>query len=201
MKKIITETDIQGLSKGQKFVVSSDMIITPLARERASREGIILEYERRAIPNSEDIPIEAKLNNDQDLEKMAETLAQEVLRGMKDTKRPEPDTNTTVPVEPALPSALELENVAVVLSTGVNHPGVVAGLSNAISSCGADLNDISQTLAGEFFSMIFVVDISGIQSKGLGFMDFKQRVEEAGKGVGAQCVVFNAQLLKAMHRV
>lgn len=202
MKRIVTESDIQGLARGQKFVVKQDMIITPLAREWASRNGVILEYESRAVPNSEAIPLGAKAGDEEDLEKMAEVLAQEVLRGLG-TTGPGNSPAATGDSGPVMPSAPELEDddQAIVVATGVNQPGVAAALSNAISNCGADINDISQTLAGEYFSMIFVVDTSGIAAKGLTFMDFKDRVEQAGKGIGAQCVVFHAKILKAMHRI
>lgn len=192
------------MAKGKKFMVTQDMIVTSWASEWASRNGITMEYERRAVPNSESIPFDAKTGDDQDMEKIAGILAQEVLRGLE--SRPATaggDTWQAGLTGPVPPSAPELENEAqaVVVATGVNQPGVAAGLSDAISSCGADINDISQTLAGDFFSMIFVVDTSGIGSKGMSFMAFKERVEEAGKGVGAQCVVFHAKILKAMHRV
>ena len=202
MKRIVTESDIQGLARGQKFVVKQDMIITPLAREWASRNGVILEYESRAVPNSEAIPLGTKAGDEEDLEKMAEVLAQEVLRGLG-TTGPGNSPDATGDSGPVMPSAPELEDddQAIVVATGVNQPGVAAALSNAISNCGADINDISQTLAGEYFSMIFVVDTSGIGAKGLTFMDFKDRVEQAGKGIGAHCVVFHAKILKAMHRI
>ena len=182
--------------------MTQDMIVTSWAREWANRNGILLEYERRAVPNSESIPFDAKAGDGQDLEKMAEMLAQEVLKGLEtdnSPKKAEPVNNSG----PTMPSAPDLENdnQAIVVAAGMNRPGVAAGLSNAISACGADINDISQTLAGDFFSMIFVVDTSGLGAKGMSFMDFKERVEESGKGVGAQCVVFHARLLKAMHRV
>ena len=93
------------------------------------------------------------------------------------------------------------DSLGVVVATGVNRPGVAAALSAAISESGGDIRDISQTLAGEFYSMIFVVDTANISSRGLSFMDFKRKVEEAATRVGAHCVVLNAKVLKAMHRV
>ena len=203
MKRIITEQDMQGLARGQKFIVQQDMIVTPLAREWASRNGVILEYETRAVPNSEAVPMDAKIGSDEDLEHTAEILAMEVLKGLGSTADSTGQQGEAAGQVPDLPVPGDdaVDNEAVVVATGLNHPGVAAGLSNAISDCGADIKDISQTLAGEYFSMIFVVNTDGIASRGLSFMDFKERVEQAGKGIGAQCVVFHAKLLKAMHRI
>ena len=195
MKRIVTEQDIQKGNIQGVFKVSRDMIITPWAREWASRHNIRLEYEQ--APSSEDLPVEAR----EDLDAAAEAVAQEVLRTLTtSTAAAEENSNTPLSSPPGLDTG-EDENLGVVVATGLNRPGVAAALSAAISECGGDILDISQTLAGEYYSMIFVVDTKGISTRGLTFMEFKHRVEDAGARVGAHCMVINAKVLKAMHRV
>lgn len=200
MKRIISEQDIQRMTQDGVFKVAKDMIITPWAREWALRHNIKLQYE--TSPSSEDIPVEAV----QELDKTAELVAMEVLKTLSEgNKGDEAGKNVEETGGYAGPSFSnyeeEDENIGVVVATGMNRPGVAATLSAAISECGGDIRDISQTLAGDYYSMIFVVDTKNISSRNLSFMEFKHIVQAAGERVGAHCVVLNARVLKAMHRV
>ena len=56
------------------------------------------------------------------------------------------------------------------------------------------------SLVAEFFSMIFVVNLDKLGC-GLTFRGFKDKVEGAGRTVGAETVVFHEAILRAMHRV
>jgi ACT domain-containing protein len=49
----------------------------------------------------------------------------------------------------------------VVTSTGRNQSGIVARLAKVIDEFNGDIRDLSQTIVGDYFTMIFVVDISG----------------------------------------
>ncbi|NOZ02400.1 MAG: hypothetical protein GXP54_10990, partial [Deltaproteobacteria bacterium] len=56
MKKIITEEDIDSLAVDGEVEVVRGMIVTPLAREHASRNGIRLVYGGGTVPSAEDMP-------------------------------------------------------------------------------------------------------------------------------------------------
>ena len=45
MKKLVTERELEHVTKGGAFQVTSDMILTPSARDFASRNGISLAYD------------------------------------------------------------------------------------------------------------------------------------------------------------
>jgi len=47
--------------------------------------------------------------------------------------------------------------------------------------------------------MIFILNLDTM-TQGLSFKAFKQRLEEAGKSVGAEVMVIHEAILKAMHR-
>ncbi|MBM4395176.1 MAG: hypothetical protein FJ087_05755 [Deltaproteobacteria bacterium] len=222
-KRIITEADVERLAKDGVVEVVRGMVVTPLARDHASRKGIRLVYGGGSVPSAEDIPrdpVTGRKGPDArgpDARgpdgKAAEdglrlTVAEEVARAIAEAA----DTHAAA----AIPSYSPLAEAgvagslaeaaageparALVVATGVNHPGVAAALTSSISECGADIQDISQTLVAEFFSMIFVVSLSSLGG-GLTFRDFKERVEAAGRGAGAEVVVFHEQILNAMHRV
>lgn len=49
---------------------------------------------------------------------------------------------------------------AIITVTGSDHPGIVAGVTTALAQYKANILDISQTLMGDFFTMILRVEIS-----------------------------------------
>ena len=54
---------------------------------------------------------------------------------------------------------------AVVTVTGKDKKGIIAKVSAFLSERGANIEDISQTIMGEYFAMIMIVDISTIQAE------------------------------------
>ena len=49
---------------------------------------------------------------------------------------------------------------AVVTVTGKDNKGIIAKVSSFLSEKGANIEDISQTIMGEYFAMIMIVDLS-----------------------------------------
>lgn len=52
------------------------------------------------------------------------------------------------------------EGKVILTSFGMNHPGIVAGVTQALSKANVDIMDLSQKLMGEFYTMIIILDIS-----------------------------------------
>ncbi len=63
----------------------------------------------------------------------------------------------------------------ILTSFGLNHPGIVAGVTKALGDANCDIQDLSQKILGDFFTMIMVVDISASQK------DLKEIQEEMNK--------------------
>ena len=72
----------------------------------------------------------------------------------------------------------------VVTANGRNRSGIVVRLATAIDEFQGDIRDISQTIVGEYFSMIIVVDISGATSQGSRFGQLRQRLKQIGDELG-----------------
>ena len=87
---------------------------------------------------------------------------------------------------------------AVVTTTGKNRRGIVANIAQAIAGAGGDILDIAQTLAGDFFTMIIVVDISALE---VPFADFKSKLVAAVEALGAHCLVMHEEIVNALQRV
>ncbi|MFL5304634.1 MAG: ACT domain-containing protein [Polyangia bacterium] len=89
-------------------------------------------------------------------------------------------------------------NRAVVTTTGKNRRGIVANIAQSIAAAGGDILDIAQTLAGDFFTMIIVVDISALE---IPFADFKSKLVAAVEALGAHCLVMHEEIVNALQRV
>jgi ACT domain-containing protein len=207
-RKVITEDEVENMSKEGVLTLTRGMVLTPSAREFASRKGIRVVYGGGSVPSAEDVPRDpATGNKGVDVLKIVEEVTKEVigeagLKGQSDSESVEKpvsleDGNIASILEQAI---AEEPPRAVVVSTGINKPGIASALTSAISECGADIQDISQTIVSDFFSMIFVVNLKTMK-EGFTFKTFKERIEAAGRSVGVETVVFHEAILKAMHRV
>ena len=207
-RKVITEDEVENMSKEGVLTLTRGMVLTPSAREFASRKGIRVVYGGGSVPSAEDVPRDpATGNKGVDVLKIVEEVTKEVigeagLKGQSDSESVEKpvsleDGNIASILEQAI---AEEPPRAVVVSTGINKPGIASALTSAISECGADIQDISQTIVSDFFSMIFVVNLKTMK-EGFTFKTFKEKVEAAGRTVGVETVVFHEAILKAMHRV
>jgi ACT domain-containing protein len=92
----------------------------------------------------------------------------------------------------------EQHNRAVVTTTGRNAKGVVARVATVVADPGGDIQDISQTIVGDFFTMIMVVDITDLA---VPFAEFRERVLAAARDLGIQAMVMHEEVLLALQRV
>jgi ACT domain-containing protein len=87
---------------------------------------------------------------------------------------------------------------AVITTTGKNRRGIVANIAQAIAAAGGDIVDIAQTLVGDYFTMIIVVDTAALE---VTFADFKARLTQAVETLGAACLVMHEEIVNALQRV
>jgi len=98
------------------------------------------------------------------------------------------------------PRSVHPERV-VISANGRNRSGIVARLATAIDEFRGDIRDISQTIVGDYFTMIFVADISGATSEGANFDQLKLRLTQIGEELGVHVVAIHDDILTAMHSV
>lgn len=86
----------------------------------------------------------------------------------------------------------------ILTSFGLNHPGIVAGVTKALGDANCDIQDLSQKILGDFFTMIMVIDISASQK------DLKEIQEEMNK-IAAQLKIKiylqHEDVFRYMHRI
>ncbi len=90
---------------------------------------------------------------------------------------------------------------AVVSVTGANAPGVAALFCQVMADSGVDIVDISQTIVAGFYTMLYVVDVAGLEKRGLSLLEFRERIQAVAESIGAQAWVMHENVLKAMHRL
>ena len=85
---------------------------------------------------------------------------------------------------------------AVVTVTGKDKKGIIAKVSAFLSEKGANIEDISQTILGEYFAMIMIVDISLSA-----FAQLSDNLTALGNEMGLQIRIQRSEIFDAMHRI
>ncbi len=209
MKKTISETDLQRLVEDGAVQVSRDMILTPSAREYAARKGIKLRYQ-------EDMSrAQAPLDGVSLGRLIEDVVVQELARA--EPIEPQAQTPSTDESPPTLGEQLDAVRAevpdahgdgdtsrgrAVIAVIGNNRPGVVARISTAVAAAGGDLAAMSQVIVDNYFSLIFLVNLEGLQAKGVSFRVFKERLKDEAAAIGqVEVLVMHERIFRAMHKV
>lgn len=87
---------------------------------------------------------------------------------------------------------------AVVTVTGKDKKGIIAKISEFLSQEGANIEDISQTIMGEYFVMIMIVNLSEVKKE---LSVLAQECSELGKKIGMSVYMQHEDIFNAMHNV
>jgi len=87
---------------------------------------------------------------------------------------------------------------AVVTVTGKDRTGIIAKVSAFLAEKGANIEDISQTVLGEYFAMIMIVEISSVQQE---LASLAKECAELGKQIGMSIYLQHEDIFNAMHNV
>jgi len=81
---------------------------------------------------------------------------------------------------------------------GQDRVGIVAGISGLLAELGVNIIDISQTIMGDLFTMVMLVDIGGATAP---LHVIKERLEEKARELGVQAIAQHEEVFRFMHRV
>lgn len=87
---------------------------------------------------------------------------------------------------------------AVVTVSGKDKKGIIASVSTFLSQRGANIEDISQTIMGEYFAMIMIVDITSVQTE---LAVFAKECAQLGEQIGMSVSVQHEDIFNAMHNI
>jgi ACT domain-containing protein len=81
---------------------------------------------------------------------------------------------------------------------GVDHPGIVAGVSQILADVGCSIVDINQTVVQGKFAMVIIADTTRSQASA---SELKERFRSEGEQLGVRIYAQREDLFNAMHRV
>ena len=81
---------------------------------------------------------------------------------------------------------------------GVDHPGIVAAVSQVLAEAGCSIADINQTVVQGKFAMVIIADISGARES---VAALKDRFRGEGDRLGVRIYAQREDLFNAMHRI
>ena len=87
---------------------------------------------------------------------------------------------------------------AVITVTGKDKVGIIAMASAECAKYGANILDISQTVLKEYFAMIMLTELDGLNTD---LSDFADKIKLAGREAGVEISVMHEDIFNAMHRI
>jgi ACT domain-containing protein len=87
---------------------------------------------------------------------------------------------------------------AVVTVTGKDTKGIISKVSSFLAEKGVNIEDISQTILGEYFAMIMIVDMSEAKAE---LSVIAKDCAELGKQIGMSIYLQHEDIFNAMHSI
>lgn len=83
---------------------------------------------------------------------------------------------------------------------GKDRSGVVAAIAGVLAECGANIDDISQTILGEgrMFSMTMMVSLDVANAD---FNTVQERLTATGESLGMQVLIQREDVFQAMYQI
>jgi ACT domain-containing protein len=81
---------------------------------------------------------------------------------------------------------------------GVDHPGIVAGVSQILAEASCSIVDINQTVVQGKFAMVIIANTSRSQASAT---ELKERFRVEGEKLGVRIYAQREDLFNAMHRI
>lgn len=87
---------------------------------------------------------------------------------------------------------------AIVTVIGKDRVGIIASLSNILANCNVNILDISQTTMQDVFTMIMLVEISGLC---IPFSELSEQLEKKGVEIGLSVKIQHEDIFNSMHQI
>ncbi|MBL8635693.1 MAG: ACT domain-containing protein [Myxococcales bacterium] len=207
MARIVTHAEVAQVPDGGELIIEPGAELTPLAKERATARRIRVAVGSPSV-GEDTLQVAARVAEQilvrlgKTDESVVEKVASEVMAALGGV--------TAVESAPGLPPSadycstyLESERSrarrkVVITATGQNQKGVVAKLTAILADLGCDILDISQTLVGDYFTMLVIVDMAEMQAD---FAQLKSSLQQAAASMGFHVMLMHEDLVRSLHRV
>jgi len=132
-------------------------------------------------------------------EQIVEQLVTDIYRAVQDSidKNPRPATSSSLST--ALPQSSAGSADRMVISVfGLDHPGIVAGVSQILAEASCSIIDINQTVVQGKFAMVIIADTARAKDNAA---QLKDRLRLEGEKLGVRIYAQREDLFNAMHRI
>jgi ACT domain-containing protein len=205
MPRVVSHTEIASVADGGTLTVDSDTLVTPLAAEEARARGIVIARNNAAgvaptLVRQVARQVVSRMGDAKP--EVLEAVVAEVMSAIGSGEA----SSSLVEVGPGIDycqACLDQERArtrhrAVLTTTGRNQKGIVARVTARIAELGGDILDIAQTLVGDYFTMIVVIDAATLD---VAFADFKAAMESEVQSMGLQAMMMHEDVVNTLHRV
>ena len=86
----------------------------------------------------------------------------------------------------------------IITVVGKDTVGIIAKVCTYLAENGINIQDISQTIVQDYFTMMMIVDMNGCAKS---FGDIADELEELGKGMGLVIKCQKEEIFDQMHRI
>ena len=93
---------------------------------------------------------------------------------------------------------MEGEMKAILTAIGKDKVGIIAGVSNELQRLNINILDVNQTIIGEFFTMIMMLDLKLSNSN---FEEIKKSLELKGKQLGVDVKIQREEIFNSIYSV
>ena len=91
-----------------------------------------------------------------------------------------------------------MRTTVIVTALGPDSHGLLAAVANTVAEQNANIDDVSQTVANDMFTMIMFVSFDETETT---MAQLKEALASTGERVGLQIHVQHENIFKFMHRV
>jgi ACT domain-containing protein len=108
-------------------------------------------------------------------------------------------SSQSIPLSGVSPKPQEGSSDRMIISVfGVDHPGIVAGVSQILAEAECSIVDINQTVVQGKFAMVIIANSSRARQSAT---ELKERLRREGEKLGVRIYAQREDLFNAMHRV
>jgi ACT domain-containing protein len=87
---------------------------------------------------------------------------------------------------------------AIVTVIGMDQVGIIASVCVTLAEHNVNIEDISQTIMQDYFTMIMLVDLS---SMNISFAELSEKLDLKGREMGLSIKIQQDDIFKAMHQI
>ncbi|MBS4958098.1 MAG: ACT domain-containing protein [Clostridium sp.] len=87
---------------------------------------------------------------------------------------------------------------AILTVIGKDKVGIIAGVSSELQKLNINILDVNQTIMGEFFTMIMMLDLKISNNN---FEEIKKALELKGRELGVEVKIQREEIFNSMHTV